>query len=620
MRRFRSQPLTLVPVLAIGLFTPSASDAALPRVEKARIEVLANRTSHAPGTEAQLLVRLEIEDGWHTNSNRPTYEYLIPTAVAVTVPTGWSPARLEYPEGTLKTFGFALDPISVYDGEVVILARLDIPTTAPTGSTLPVQATVTYQACDHEQCLPPVDKPVEVPLSLGAEGEATHTALFARGVVAGSGGGTATTGSAAGSPGQARSSSLAWSLLLGVLGGLLLNAMPCVLPVLSLKVFGLVQSASTGRRAVTLGALATAGGIFASFWLLAASAAIAKGAGAAVGWGIQFQNPLFVAFLLVVVLLFCLNLWGLFEIPLPRFLSSSAGGPSSGLAGHFSTGLFATLMATPCSAPFLGTALGFALGQSTATIFATFTAIAVGFSLPYLLLAISPDLARALPRPGAWMDTLRGVMGFLLAATAIWLTYVLSAQVGPVRLAAVELALLGLALAVWLRHRSRDGGAWRPVLGLSALGLAALPLALVWGPIAPPAVGAETAAPSELIRWQPFDRSHAEALAAEGQLVFVDVTADWCFTCKFNERLVLNTPEVANAFAEHGVVAMKADWTNRNEAIGAYLAEFGRYGIPFYALYRPGGSPHVFSELLTQDAVLSAVSQAAASSRSADKG
>ena len=403
-------------------------------------------------------------------------------------------------------------------------------------------------------------------------------------------------------------------LALGVLGGLILNAMPCVLPVLSLKVFGLVKSAGQGRSAVVGGALATAAGIVLSFWALAGTAVVARAAGAAVGWGVQFQNPVFVTFLLVVVVLFCLNLWGLFEIPLPQFVARAAGtGPREGVAGHLVSGLFATLMATPCSAPFLGTAVAFALSQPATVIFAIFTAVGTGMALPYLALAAAPRLARLLPKPGAWMDTLRKIMGFLLAAAAVWLLYVLASQVSREARAWIELSMLGMALLVWLRQRALSGVVLQRLADLGVVAVAVGAIAIGWqahaaqGPGSPGLDGPTKG----LIHWVQFDRDRAESLAREGRLVFVDVTADWCFTCKVNERLVLETEPVADAFERHQVVPMKADWTNRNDTIAAFLEDHGRFGIPFYMLYRPGGEPHVFSELISKDKLVELVETSA---------
>jgi len=388
-----------------------------------------------------------------------------------------------------------------------------------------------------------------------------------------------------------------------------------VLPILSLKVFGLVRAASQTSAHVRAGALATAGGILISFWALAGAAIAAKAAGAAVGWGIQFQQPGFVAFLAIVVLFFTLNLWGLFEIQLPSRLMSAAErqGTGEGLAGHFASGLFATLMATPCSAPFLGTALSFALAQSAGTIFAIFTAVGAGLALPYLALAAAPRVARFLPRPGAWMDTLRGAMGFLLAGAVVWLLYVLAAQIAPERLATFQVALLAVSLALWLAHRAQPASAGRRAGWALALLVAAG--AVVLTARAPRAESRAAAGPASAsaIAWQPFDRAEAERLAAEeGRLVFLDITADWCVTCKVNEKLVLHTPEVVAAFARHDVVAMKADWTNRDDGIARFLAEHGRYGIPFYLLYRPGREPHVFGELISKQGVIDVLADSAA--------
>ncbi len=426
--------------------------------------------------------------------------------------------------------------------------------------------------------------------------------------------------SAPAAPAAKPAGSLGLTLLLALFGGLVLNAMPCVLPVLSLKLFGLVRSAGHGRAEVVRGTLATAAGILASFLAMAAAAVAFRAAGAAVGWGVQFQHPGFVAFLAVLVVLFCLNLWGLFEIQLPHRLAQLGGaGAREGIAGHFFSGLFATLMATPCSAPFLGSAVGFALAQTAPVIFAVFLALGLGMALPYLLVAAVPGVVRFLPRPGTWMETVRGAMGFLLAGAAVWLFYVLSSQVAPEQLAAIQLGLLGIALFVWLRHRSAGGG--RALRGGAAAGVVAAIAVTLFAAVAAtgnagPRVAAQyasTGSPAAgLIPWVAFDRARAESLARGGQLVFVDVTANWCFTCKVNERLVLDTPEVARAFQEHGVVPMRADWTNRDNRIGAFLAEHGRYGIPFYLLYRPGRAPHVFSELPTREGLVATVRQAAA--------
>ena len=400
-------------------------------------------------------------------------------------------------------------------------------------------------------------------------------------------------------------------LIPALLGGLILNGMPCVLPIVSLKLFGFAQASGKPRREIVGGALMTTLGILVSFWALAGATLLARSAGQAIGWGIQFQNPLFVTFLALVLTLFSLNVWGLFEIQLPHALANRLGGGGhshsaaaadhqtggGSYSGHFFSGVFATLMATPCSAPFLGTAVGFALSQPAATIVVVFTAVGIGLAVPYLLLAAMPRATRLLPRPGEWMATLRGVMGFLIAGTTIWLLYVLAGQMDSARLAFLEVGLLTLALFIWLQSRSRKTGL-RVFGRVGAAAAAVLVLLLANGAPVQSATGGGAPSGVKVLDWVPFDPVQAETLAAEGRLVFVDVTADWCATCKVNERLVLETDETADLFARYEVVAMQADWTNRNDDIARYLASFGRYGIPFYALYRPGQEPHVFSELL----------------------
>jgi len=612
--------------------------AAIPRPEKAKLALQAEHPAVAAGETARVSALVAIESGWHVNSHTPTFDYLIPTELELELPAGWPAAAIDYPPAKKKTFAFADVPLSVYDGDVVIAAQVKLPAGAKPGAVV-VGARLHYQACDHSQCLPPVTTRSQLTLTVSAA-PATVPGHTPVGRAGGSGAASARTPPSAPATADAkaaapttrpspRAGSLAVMLLIAVLGGLILNAMPCVLPVVSLKVFGLVQSAAHGRREVVVrGALAIAAGILVSFAALAALAVAAAAAGGAVGWGVQFQRPGFVAFLAVVVTLFCLNLWGLFEIPLPRALARLGGAAArEGLAGHFVSGLFATLMATPCSAPFLGTAIGFGLAQPAPIVFAIFLAAGTGLALPYLVLAAAPGAARFLPRPGAWMETLRGIMGFFLAASAVWLLYVLAAQVSPERLALFEVGLLLIALVTWLRHRAAGAraeahatagdprGAGGAFAGLAALGSLLVIAAGAVAVAASGAGGARLAAqgrPSGLIGWVAFDRARAESLAAGGQLVFVDVTADWCFTCKVNERLILDTPEIAGAFAAHHVLPMRADWTNRSDAIARFLADNGRYGIPFYLLYRPGREPIVFSELPSKTAILAALDAAAA--------
>ena len=572
--------------------------------QRAELAVAVDRTAYEPGATVRLAARVEIEDHWHVNSNTPSYDYLIPTVLSLELP-GASELRVEYPPQKMVQFEFTDEPIAVYDGTFSIFAELELPGVLAAGE-VEGRAALRYQACDDKQCEPPITVSQLFQLMIGPGGVATNAAWFdpqAAGADGGSAAGAAPAGAA-----QAPAGGLLWMLTLAVIGGLILNAMPCVLPVLSLKVFALVKSAGQGRSHLVMGTAATTAGILVSFWALASAAVLAAKAGTLVGWGIQFQQPGFVAFLAVVVVLFALNMWGMFEIILPQRVAQVAGnGSREGLGGHFASGLFATLMATPCSAPFLGTAVGFALLQPTPVIFAIFTAIGLGLALPYLLLAAFPGAARLLPKPGAWMVTFKNLMGFLLAGAAVWLFFILAAQIDSASLAFIQATLLGLALCAWLfKHYTGQPTARR----FAAAGMAA---AAVWCIVlaigAPPAATAQVAS-SELIDWIAFDEPEAQRLAADGNIVFVDFTAAWCLTCKSIEKAVIETEEVAAAFAGHGVVPMKADWTNRDDAITQVMARYGRAAVPFYLLYRPNQEPYAFGELLTKPSLLAALDEA----------
>ena len=389
---------------------------------------------------------------------------------------------------------------------------------------------------------------------------------------------------------------------LALLGGLVLNLMPCVLPVLSIKLLGLVGQGGAERRLARRSFLATAAGIIASFALLASAVLALQQAGAAVGWGIQFQQPWFLAALTLVVLLFAANLWGFFALPMPGWLADLGGSGPGGTAGAFMTGMLATLLATPCSAPFVGTAVGFALAGGPVEIGVVFGALGLGLASPYLLVAGFPGIATRLPRPGAWMIRLRQVLGLALAGTAGWLVWVLDGVAGPA--AATAVAMLGIALlgATWLaRHRSLALRA-AAVLGLVAAAVLVPGFLRSAGPMA----GVQDSG------WVRFDRAGIDRHVREGRTVFVDVTAHWCITCRVNKAAVITRAPVSSRIEDDRVVRMRADWTRPDAEIAGYLASFGRYGIPFNAVYGPGlPGGAALPELLTSTAVIEALDRAA---------
>jgi suppressor for copper-sensitivity B len=398
-----------------------------------------------------------------------------------------------------------------------------------------------------------------------------------------------------------------WGLLLRILplallGGFILNLMPCVLPVLSIKLLGVIGLHGHPRATLRWGFLATAAGVVLSFLALAAAMVALKSAGVAVGWGVQFQQPLFLVFMAAVLTLFAANLWGFFDVALPGWLGALASRGAGGkFIGNFATGAFATLLATPCSAPFLGTALGFALAAGPFEIFSVFLALGIGLAAPYLLVAAMPHVAEMLPRPGRWMIVLRRLMGFALAIAAAWLVSVLVSQIGLAAASAVAALMAGLVASLALIRAGVPRRAAAATLVIAAF----VAPALLASPPAP-------AASDGL--WRNFDRAEIDRLVGRGDIVFVDVTADWCLTCKVNKELVIDQPAVRRELERHGTVAMRADWTRPSDAIAAYLRSFGRYGIPFNAVYGPAlPQGRALPEILTPDRVLQALAEAAGS-------
>jgi thiol:disulfide interchange protein len=399
-------------------------------------------------------------------------------------------------------------------------------------------------------------------------------------------------------------------LLFGFLGGVILNLMPCVLPVISLKIFGFIQHAGQSRQKILRSGIAFAGGIFAWFIGLALLLIVLKAAGREITWGgFQFTNPYFVLALSVIVLVFALNLFGVFEISLPQSATRGVLGwtGAQGDVGSFFQGVFATVLATPCTAPFLGTALGFAFTQSPAIILSIFFAIAAGMSAPYLLLCAQPAWLRFLPKPGPWMLHVKQFMGFLLLATLLFLLYVLGAQRGLEGAIWASCFLLFMSIACWMKGSfivATTSFARRSVVFV-------LMLVLLIGSgvyfIGGKFHSTKLASGSSQLHgdWQAFTPERLKTELEQGRSVFVDFTAAWCLTCKFNEANVLESGAVREAFQRHGIVKLKADWTNGDPVITKLLQQFGRPGVPLYVLYRgKAEKPIVFPELLTKSIIL----------------
>jgi thiol:disulfide interchange protein/DsbC/DsbD-like thiol-disulfide interchange protein len=391
-----------------------------------------------------------------------------------------------------------------------------------------------------------------------------------------------------------------------VLGGLILNVMPCVLPVISLKIFGFVSEAGGESKKAFRLSMAFAAGIIVCFALLAVVVILLRATGTNVGWGFQFQDYRFVLLISCLVFAFALNLFGVYEISVSanttRGLAVLAEG--HGYGGAFFQGMFATVLATPCTAPFLGTASAFAFAQPPLVTFLVFLFIGLGMALPYLVLAFNPNWLRYLPKPGAWMLRLKQFMGFLLLATLLWLIWVLGQMRGANGIVELGAILLVIAILAWMK-----GAFWSPVSSGRSRLLAAFAMLFVL--LTAAGVYAFVTKPDRLA-WKPFSKATLQQALASGNPVFVDFTADWCITCKTNERFALDTPKVREAFSKRNVVVLKADWTNGNPEITQILNQYGRAGVPMYLVY-PGGNkglpPVLLPELITSQTVLDALNK-----------
>lgn len=389
-----------------------------------------------------------------------------------------------------------------------------------------------------------------------------------------------------------------------VLGGLILNVMPCVLPVLGMKLSGVIAAQGLERRKIRLQFLASSAGILTSFWLLAAFLLILKLTGSAIGWGIQFQSPWFIGFMVMVTAMFGANMLGLFEIRLSSGTNTwlaSKGDNSYG--GHYLQGMFATLLATPCSAPFLGTAVAFALAASALDMVAIFTALAVGMALPWIVVALFPGLASYLPKPGAWMNKVKLLFGVMMLITSGWLVYLLANHL-PI----FWIVMIVVIAFVWILARIKQ------VYGNKALAISgSLSLGLLAGGLILGSVTADhwsTPLPQDLA-WKPLSNEAIANSVAQGKTVFVNVTADWCVTCKANKIGVILQDPVYSALQHSNVVPIQGDWTHPDGMVTDYLRANGRFGVPFNIVYGPNAPEGIpLPVILTSDAVTSALKAA----------
>jgi len=401
--------------------------------------------------------------------------------------------------------------------------------------------------------------------------------------------------------------SLGTAIFFALVGGLLLNLMPCVFPVLSLKVLGFATHRENDA-AMRHHGLAFGAGVLVSFWLLAGVLIGLRAAGAQLGWGFQLQSPAMIAALAVLFFVLALNLSGVFEVR--QFVPSSLAtwNAKNPLLNDALSGALAVVVASPCSAPFMGAALGYALAGPMLSTWIVFTVLAIGMALPYVLLAYFPAWRKRLPKPGAWMLRLKQLLAFPLYATVLWLAWVLGAQLDNDAVLRLGASLLLIALGLWAWQTMRTGGArgW----GIAAAASIAGALAVGWPVVGTSAMDAESNVakrPAADGPWQEYSAARVAQLVEAGRPVFVEFTAAWCVTCQVNKRLVLDTDAVRDVFARRKVALLQADWTRRDPAIGAALAALGRNGVPVYVFFRPGKEPLLLPEVLTKQDIFDAI-------------
>ena len=567
-------------------------------------------------------IEIVIPDNWHVNANIAADEFLKPSSIEISA-KGVHFGEPKWPE-PIKEYSEALDLENlVFKGYFQI--TLPVESVDADYDSLTTQATFHYQACDNSICL----APSQVTFGLGPLGFTTRRASR-------DDAGNATEKAAASATSEAKESSPSATsnvlksaagnaaegatgtfilLLSALFGGLILNLMPCVLPVLSLKLFSLIKQSRESRKRLLVLGTSTTLGILASFWALAGIVAAVKAGGGNAGWGMQFQSAGFIAFMVVILSAFAMSFFGVFEIWLPGSATTKMdkAGRKQGFWGAFFTGALLVLLSTPCSAPFLGTAMGFAFTASTPVLFLFFTAAGVGLALPYMLVSVFPKVLKAFPKPGAWMVTLQKIMGVLLLGTVAWLLWVVHEQAGNVGVGIfAAISLLSIAMSFAIGNIAPPGVAFfREVL---SVGSAVVILAVIWFALASPKFEAEVdaifkARSVQLITedgWYRYTPELIEELAKSGRTVFIDATADWCLTCKANEAAVLNRDDFKHAMDSLNVARVKADWTRETPEVTALLRSMGKSGVPAYAIYPAGDASKqiVLPELLTTSAIV----------------
>lgn len=564
--------------------------------------LLSEQSTIAPGKLFRVAVKLEHQPTYHTyGKTLPEGVTGLPTKIVWKLPEGWKVDDLPWPPthetestGGTKTQGYA--------GTVYLPAALTAPADLAVGSSVTLEGRVDGLVCDPKSCMP-VKLPISLTLTVAAEPakDAAVTQVFQS---------LEQTPALPASVSKAAVSakapkverSLASLLLLAFAGGLILNIMPCVFPVLGIKIMSVVNQSGEDRRQVVLHGLAYTIGVLVSFWALASVLLALRAAGGQIAWGFQLQSPIFVFLLTVFLFAFGLNMAGLFEVGSSAVGVGSDLTRKSGLGGSFFSGLLATVVATPCAAPFLAPALAYALSLNAIPSLLFFTVIGLGLASPYLVLSLFPKLVGLLPRPGPWMESFKQAMSFLMFATAAFLLWTLAGMVDEYGLLKTLFGLVIVSLACWIYGR------WSVPFKPRATRIKAVVLSLLL------LVGGLNLAWPESTKhdgldWQEWSPEKVQALRDEKKPVYIDFTARWCATCQTN-KLTYRSKPLQEEFKRRGIVTLKADWTNNDPRITQALADLDKAAVPVNILYVPDRKePVMLPEILTVEVVKTALAE-----------
>ena len=614
--------LTALLLLFTSGLLSQASPAADPEPVVAKLT--ADTTAVVPGQSFRLGVELKLQPGWHVYYKVPgdigrgtTVELLAPQDLTAAESRWVKPYRFE--DSGMVTYGYV-------DGTVVVIP-VTVPASYKPGEKLQIKVLVTWLACNNS-CIPgEAELTLELPVVAVAAVNVTRPDMDA----ASFNGALDTavlppdhqsdSGTPSGNilnkdfvaPSELTFTTFISALFAAFIGGILLNLMPCVLPVLSLKVFGFVKQAGDDRSRIWKMGLAYSAGTISTFLLLALIIIGVQMAGVSIGWGFQFQHPLFVIAMISLITVMSLSLFGVFYVQVGGGSAVDRLAQKEGYVGAFGKGVSATILSTPCTAPFLGSALGFAFSQPWFVVIAIFITIGAGLSAPYMLLCWKPGWMKFLPKPGDWMERFKEAMGFLMLGSAAWLLFVLSRQTGAAAVSATVTFLLILSACAWMIGRFADLNATRS-RRLAVWFVSLVLTGLSFWYIVMPTLDARdqathrTASQVNGVQWEPFSPEALQKHLDDGKIVMIDFTADWCLTCKLNEQ-VITGQTVTDRMKANNAVVLVVDWTNRDAEVLKLIRRFGRSGVPLCVVFGPKdpGNPIVLPELLTPQMVLDAL-------------